>query len=118
MGHVPLAVPGWITLERFGHDQRRRWPAEAYPVEAVDGTVTGLLTVDQVDDVALDLRARTRVDTVATPIDRVATARPDQTLGDLADLDVPADGWVLVLDGKRAVGLVPAKAIPTNRARC
>ena len=84
MGEVmvpdPPVVPEWSTLADVTARAAAWEPHTAFPVQAVDGRITGLLTAELV--MAVDPRDWTTVRAVdvAWPIDRVPTAMVDDSL--------------------------------------
>ena len=77
----PHTAPGWISVEEFIQryllgDRHR----SSYPVENSDGVITGLITLNELRDVAPDQRATTLIRDAAIPRDEVPTAEPHEPL--------------------------------------
>jgi Zn-dependent protease len=74
----PPVVPEWSTLSDVVARARAWEPHTAFPVQAVDGRITGLLTADLV--MAVDPRdwPMVRAADVAWPLDRIPTATVDE----------------------------------------
>ncbi|MBV8348618.1 MAG: site-2 protease family protein, partial [Mycolicibacterium sp.] len=119
MSANPRTAPGWISVADFIENYLLGDRHSAYPVEAPDGSVTGLITLSQLRGVAPSRRSSTLVRDVAVPLDRVATASPDEPVTALLQR-VPSitDGRVLVVDRGRVVGIITpadiAKVIETR----
>lgn len=116
----PVTVPSWLPVADFlsGHAQRHRYGT--FPLVAFDGSLDGLLALNDTLRVPATLRDRVRVRALATPPERVATAGPDEALapalhrlrGRAAHLLVIEDGLLVGIvssrDVARAVALGPA----------
>lgn len=109
----PPVVPEWSTLSDIVARAPAWQPHTAFPVQAVDGRITGLLTAELV--MAVDPRdwATVRAVDVAWPIERIPTASVDDPLlpalqrADSAGVDrilvVWPDGRVAGTSGRDAV---------------
>jgi Zn-dependent protease len=119
MSANPRTAPGWISVADFIEKYLLGDRHSAYPVEASDGSVTGLITLSQLRGVPASRRANTLIGDVAIPLNRVVTARPEEPVTVLLRR-VPSitDGRVLVVDQGRVVGIVApadiAKVIETR----
>ncbi|MCB5181936.1 site-2 protease family protein [Streptomyces antimicrobicus] len=114
----PVTVPADATVERFlqaapfGHHRHT-----AFPVVGPDGAPVGLVTVARIDRTPGPRRSSTTVAEVMAPLDEVATARPDEPIGDvLPRLQAAGENRLLVLspDGRALLGIVSHTDI--NRA--
>ena len=70
----PHLAPGWISVEDFIRDYRH----SSYPVERADGTISGLITLNQLRRVPPAQRATTLVADAAISLDQVPAARPNE----------------------------------------
>lgn len=109
----PPVVPEWSTLSDVVAWARGWQPHSAFPVQAADGRITGLLTAELV--LAVDPRdwAAVRAIDVAWPIDRVPTATVDDpVLTALQRADSAGVDRILVVypDGRVAGTAGPAAA--------
>ena len=111
MTAVPETARGWITIDAFLDEARTRPPGHhILPVEAWDGGISGIVSLDSIRAVPESERLTTRVLDVAVPLSLVTTAAPDEPIVDL--LSRPGAGrvpYVLVFAGSTLVGvLTPA----------
>ncbi|WP_299564304.1 site-2 protease family protein [uncultured Mycolicibacterium sp.] len=105
----PRTVPGWISVEEFIQRYLLGDRHSSYPVEGADGTVIGLITLEQLRRVAPGLRDSVRLADVAVPLNQVATAAPDEPVTALLErLEQHRGRRALVLDRGRVVGIVTA----------
>ncbi|MEE6177617.1 site-2 protease family protein [Mycobacterium sp. 050134] len=111
----PHTAPAWITVEDFIHRYVLGDRHSAYPVAGPDGSVLGLVTLNQLRGVAPAQRATTRVVDIALPLDTVPTAAPDEPLTALLGRMSPAGprSRALVFEADRLAGIVT----PTDLAR-
>ena len=108
----PHTAPGWISVEEFIQRYLLGDRHSSYPVENSDGTITGLITLNQLRDVPPDQRSTTLIREVAIPRDQVPTAQPHEPLTALLDrLASVAGGRALVVDAGQVVGIVTASDI-------
>jgi hypothetical protein len=106
MHPAPAHGPGWLMLDAYlaGGPE----PTDVAPVllDRFDGGCGGLLEARSVDAVPRERRAALRALDLATELERVPTARPEQSVADVAHaarLARAATG-VLVVDGDEPVG--------------
>jgi Zn-dependent protease len=105
----PVTVPGDLTVEALIRHFVGLYRCSAFPVVRPDGSPVGLVTLSRLRDVPDHLRATTTVAQVATPLDRVVTARPGEPVIDLLARFTPGTGRrALVLDRGALVGIVTA----------
>jgi len=105
----PRTAPGWITVAEFIECYLLGDRHSAYPVEARDGSISGLITLTQLREVSPERRSSTLVRDVAVPLDRVPTATPDEPVTALLErLAANAGKRALVVDGGRVAGIVTA----------
>jgi CBS domain-containing protein len=81
-------------------------PCSAFPLVDGSGKVVGLLTLAQCKRVPAVERATTRASAVATPIDDVPTASPDELLVPVLQRATGSDGRVLVMRDGHLAGIV------------
>lgn len=107
MSRGPVVAPGWITVDAFIHDYVLTHRFSSFPVRDFDGRLTGLVTVRRLGIVPKERRGMVRVGDIATPIDQVPRATPDEPLCDLV-IRGPGgvDGRTLVFEGERLAGIV------------
>ena len=88
----------WMTVDAFLRTLPAGTTHRAYPVQAPDGRITGLLTADSILAVPRDQWASLRVSELAFPIDRVAVALVDEpVLGALQRNQAGATPYLLVV---------------------
>jgi hypothetical protein len=81
--------------------------ASTWLLSGPGGTVTGLLGVDRLRGIRGAARLQTRLQDIATPIERVTTATRDEMVVDLlARLDQGQPPRALVREGEAILGLV------------
>lgn len=108
MTRESVSAPGWLTVDDFLDDHRTTSRRSSFPIEAWDGRLAGVVTLEQLSRVPPTERADTRVRDVAWPLERVATTGPDADVTDaLAGVAGAASGHAVVLDDDdRLVGIV------------
>lgn len=107
MSAQPVVAPGWISVEEFIERFLLGNSHSAYPVEGLDGTIAGLVTLAQLRGVAPVQRDNTRVLDVALPVGDIAVSGPDEPLVALLERLTPnAGGRALVFDHGALVGIV------------
>lgn len=116
----PPVVPEWATLSDVVARAEAWQPHTAFPVQAVDGRITGLLTAELVMAVAPHDWSAVRAVEVAWPIERVPTASIDEPVltalqrseGAAIDriLVTHPDGRVAGTSGRDAAGLALRRA--------
>lgn len=108
----PVAVAADVTVDELVRHHVPLYRCSTYPVVDPDGTPTGVVTLRALGEVPAAARAATPVGHVATPIDRVATARPDEPLVDLLTrLGAGRGRCALVVERGGLVGIVTATDI-------
>ncbi len=126
LGQVMLAdppvVPEWSSLADVVARAEAWAPHTAFPVQAADGRITGLLTAEVVMAVDPHRWTEVRAVDVAWPLDRVPTAGTDEPVltalqrSEDADVDrilvVWPDGRVAGIAGREAAGRALAAAGP------
>ncbi len=108
MAADPPTSYDWMSVDAFLRTLPPGTTHRAYPVQASDGRITGLLTADSILAVPRDQWAGLRVGELAFPIDRVAVTTVDEAiLGALQRNQAGATPYLLVVgpDG-RMVGVV------------
>jgi Zn-dependent protease len=111
----PHTAPGWITVDDFVQRYVLGDRHSAYPVVDRSGSITGLITLRRLRDVAPAQRATSTVAEVAQPLHEVPSGAPQEPLTALLERMAPAGprSRALVFDGGEVVGIVT----PTDVAR-
>lgn len=111
----PHTAPGWITVEDFIQRYVLGDRHSAYPVADRNGSITGLVTLRQLREVAPHWRATTVVRDIELPLYNVPTATPKEPLTALLQRMAPVGprSRALVVDGGAVVGIVT----PSDLAR-
>ncbi len=101
----PHAAPGWLTVEDFIQRYVLGDRHSAYPVADRDGSTMGLVTLQQLRQLAPNRRTTTSVREIAVPLDSVPTAAPLEPLSALIERLAAAGhgSRALVIDGGRVV---------------
>jgi Zn-dependent protease len=108
----PHTAPGWISVEEFIQRYLLGDRHSAYPVKNADGSITGLVTLTELRDVAPDQHATTLVRDAAIPRDQVPVADPHEPFVALLERLARTGGKrALVIDSGRVVGIVTASDI-------
>lgn len=106
----PDVVPDSISVQDLLDDHILRFRHSTFPVRDRAGALGGLVTLGQVKRVPPRVRATTAVSTIATPMDELVLAEPDDDLFELlTQLATGRDRRALVVDrgdGDRLVGIV------------
>ncbi|SOX54391.1 CBS domain-containing protein, partial [Mycobacterium ahvazicum] len=104
----PHTAPGWITVEDFIQRYVLGDRHSAYPVADPNGSITGLVTLRQLRELAPQQRTTTSVGAIALPLQSVPTATPQEPLQDLLRRMAPAGprSRALVVDAGTVVGIV------------
>lgn len=118
----PPLVPEWSTLADVAARAEDWAPHTAFPVQAIDGRISGLLTAEVIMAVDPHRWTEVRACDVAWPLDRVPTASTDDPVltalhrCDASDLDrilvVWPDGRVAGISGRDAASRALAAANP------
>ncbi len=85
----PHTAPGWITVDDFVQRYVLGDRHSAYPVVDQSGSVTGLITLRQLRDVAPGRRGTTTVAEVAQPLHEVPSGAPREPLTALLERMAP-----------------------------
>ncbi|WP_343574784.1 site-2 protease family protein [Mycobacterium sp.] len=105
----PHSAPAWVTVQDFIDRYLLGDRHSAYPVKDDEGSVTGLVTLNELRHVAPGSRATTLVGDIAVRLDHVTIATPDEPITTLlARLAAGHGHRALVVDGGRIVGIVTA----------
>lgn len=104
----PHTAPGWITVDDFVQRYVLGDRHSAYPVVDRSGSISGLITLRQLRDVAPGRRTTTTVGEVAQPLHEVPSGTPQEPLTALLERMAPAGhrSRALVFDGDQVVGIV------------
>ena len=108
MTHDPIRVPSWITVQLLIEQYVLRYHASAFVTHGIDGRVEGLVALKAIRQVPGGHRSERRARDIATPVDRVPAARPDELLLPLLERMSPeiAEGHALVYEEAELVGIV------------
>lgn len=107
MSADPVVAPANVTIDDFLDDFVFRHRFSTFPVEGPDGRIVGLATVNRIKGVPREDRAVIAVGDLATPLEEVATARPDERMAEvLGRFRSGDDGRLLVMDADHLVGIV------------
>ncbi|MGZ4586064.1 MAG: site-2 protease family protein, partial [Mycobacterium sp.] len=111
----PHTAPGWITVDDFVQRYVLGDRHSAYPVVDRSGSISGLITLRQLRDVAPERRATTVVGDIAQPLHEVPSGAPQEPLTALLERMAPAGprSRALVFERGQVVGIVT----PTDVAR-
>jgi Zn-dependent protease len=109
----PHTAPAGISVDDFIRDYLLADRHSAYPVERPDGTICGLVTLEQLRNLPSPERASTLVEETAIPLAQVPIAGPDEPVTVLPErLGSSAGHRVLVMrDGPHVMGIVTARDI-------
>ena len=108
----PVTVPADLTVEDLIRHYVALHRCSAFPVTDHGGRAAGLVALSRIRDVPSNARATTTVSQVATPLDQVVTARPDEELVDvIGRFTVGSGRRALVMEGAALVGIVTASDI-------
>ncbi|MDQ0989168.1 site-2 protease family protein [Streptomyces sp. V3I7] len=112
----PVTVPYATTIDAFlAEGPFGPYRHSAFPVLAPDGTVAGLITMDQVNRTSPKMRYRTTVGDEMRPLSDVVTAAPGDPVVDLVPrLHTSPVRTALVVEGDDVVGIVTLNDV--NRA--
>ncbi len=104
----PHTAPGWISVDDFVQRYVLGDRHSAYPVVDQNGSVSGLITLRQLRDVAPGRRGATTVGEVAQPLHEVPSGVPQEPLTALLERMAPAGprSRALVFEGGQVVGIV------------
>jgi Zn-dependent protease/CBS domain-containing protein len=104
----PITVPAGLSVAQLLDQYALRHRCSAFPVLGPDGRLLGLVTLNQVRELAPDRRGATSIDRIARPAAEVPWVEAQKQLPAVLDLmRDAADGRVLVHDGTgRLVGII------------
>lgn len=106
MATEPAVIPPYLTVKSLIDDYLARRPEPAFPV-VLDGSVLGIVGVQDATAVPADQRDVTRVDQVMRPTYELHIARRDQPLDEVVSgLEPGDDPSILVLENGHLVGLL------------
>jgi Zn-dependent protease len=112
MAAWPMVGPGWLTAQAFWEDYASRSWQPAWLVEQWGGGLAGLVPVAALQAVPVSDRWTVRAVDLAIPMDRLATARPEEEAGELyVRMSELRAGWALVYEGQQLVGVIAASAL-------
>lgn len=116
MSSPVITVTGDLTLQRLVDEVVMAHRCSAFPVLDADGRPVGLVTLRQVREVPRATWSRTTVAQVATPIEQLVLASPEQPLPELIGrLGASPDSRALVLDEGSLVGIIsPTDVVRTS----
>lgn len=115
----PVVAPDDATVQELIDSYVLRSRCSSFPLVDRTGTVSGLVTLEQIKQVPSDERSVIKAADVGRPIGEVITAAPDDLLVDLiAQLSSSPDRRALVMADGRLVGIVsPVDALRVLNAR-
>ncbi|MGW6740738.1 site-2 protease family protein [Streptomyces sp. NPDC055025] len=114
----PVTAPAGLTVARFLTDPRYRYRYSAFPVTDAAGDAAGLITLERARHTPEEQRESATVKEVMLPLTDVTTAGADDALADLLPRMRPgAENRVLVLDGRRLLGIVSSSDISRTVSR-
>jgi hypothetical protein len=103
----PVTVPASATVAWFLDDYLPWHRHSAFPVEAGDGQIVGLVRVHRVNQVPAAERGQTPLRDAACPLSDVARATPDEPVADvLPRLNACSENRALVFAGGHLAGIV------------
>jgi Zn-dependent protease/CBS domain-containing protein len=104
----PITVPPQLSVGQLLDDYALRFRCSAFPVVDPEGRLLGLVTLNQVRQLAPHRRAATPIERIASPASRVPVVDAGKPLQELLDeMRDAADGRVLVRDDtERLVGII------------
>jgi CBS domain-containing protein len=94
------------TVADFVHDEARTTRVSSFPVVDEAGDLRGLVTLRGLRELPRAAWATTTLGSVAVPADALAVARADELLAEAVRRAAAGDGRILVVDGRRLVGIV------------
>jgi Zn-dependent protease len=104
--------PDWITVQRCVEDVALRAHHSTLVLTAFDGRPSGLLPLSRLARVPAPQRETLRVRDVAIPLPQGTACAPEDLLEDVLEKLTPGAGMqILVMDGRRLVGIVTAHDI-------
>ena len=108
MSSPVVTVPDWYAIEDFLQSAAHQYRFTTYPLRDPSGALTGLVRLGQLLRLPRSVRAGQRLRDVATPVSRIPTARPEETLDSLIErVGSGLEQRVLVYDGAgQLVGIV------------
>jgi len=105
----PRTAPGWITVQDFIERYLLGDRHSAYPVEDPNGSISGLITLAQLRQVAPSNRSTTLVGEIAMPLSQVPVATADEPVTALLERLASAESSrALVVDAGHVVGIITA----------
>jgi Zn-dependent protease/CBS domain-containing protein len=108
----PVTAPADVTVEALVRHYVGLYRCSAFPVVRADGSAVGLVTLSRLREVPAHIRSTLTAAEVATPMERVVTARPDDLVVDLlARFTVGSGRRALVIDDGALVGIVTASDV-------
>ena len=102
----PRTASGDTSVEEFVLHHALTSHASSFPVVDAAGNLEGLVTLRRLRQLPRDRWRSTTLRAAAVPADQLAVARPDELLVDALPRSGQGDGRVLVVDGRRVVGIV------------
>jgi CBS-domain-containing membrane protein len=103
----PVQAPDDISVEEALHGYVLTSRHSTFPTHDASGTLSGLLTLAALKNVASNARATTLIKDIICPLDKVSTVRPSDPAANLLSVsDGCSDGRTLVVDDGRLAGIV------------
>lgn len=112
MDPEPPLAPEWMSVHDFLVHQAANAPHRAYPVQAPDGRITGLLTADAITAAGSAAWPVLRVSQLAFPLERVLLATVDEPVLPLVQRSegLPCDQILVLWPDGRVAGIVGPEA--------
>jgi Zn-dependent protease len=108
----PPLAPEWMTVHDFLAHHAANMPHRAYPVQAPDGRITGLLTADAIRAAGSAAWPTLLVSHLAFPLDRVLLATVDEPVLPLVQRSegLPCDQILVLWPDGRVAGIIGPEA--------
>jgi Zn-dependent protease len=118
----PVRGPGWVTVQAFIDEYAFASRPSAFPIDAWQGGLSGVVIVKQLTSVPPAQRQFRRVVEVAWPLARIPIVRPEQPAVEVASLMAQGPSRLaLVMDGDRLLGIISPSDLtrrgPSTRLR-
>ena len=107
MSPDPIVAPDWITVSELIRSYVLIHRVSAFPVQNLEGRLTGLVTLRQIAKTPEAARVTTPIGGLIIPLSDIPMATPSDRLVDLLErMDGRAGGRALVFVGDKLVGIV------------
>ena len=114
-----LMVPGALRVDTFISHVALAGRASAWLVTGAGGAIVGVVRIEDVRRVPAGERRDRRLDEVATPLERVPSAGPDELIVAVLERQAADSGGVLVIEAGQPIGFLGPREIAdaVERAR-